>query len=202
MRSAYLQNLGIGEIWELRNPETFDVDGTDASVANAVASHATNPVANHTVGPAIATTDVLLISVSSLNGDVTDTGPSQDLAIALFGNIEKEFCNNYQCKVLTVSMSGIDDAMASSSKGSIHISILKEEVERARPKFIWIFGAEIANALLEMKEVFTVEQYKRMPLSYQEIPLLVTYDTEFLISHGEKKIEVWRDACRIKEILS
>jgi hypothetical protein len=32
--------------------------------------------------------------------------------------------------------------------------------------------------------------------------LLVTYDTEFLISHGEKKIEVWRDACRIKEILS
>ena len=69
-----------------------------------------------------------------------------------------------------------------------------------QPKLVICMGELPANLLLQQS--FTLQDWRsRQPASFQEIPVIVTYAPQHLLSHIQDKVLAWKDLCLAMQLM-
>ncbi|MEK7666881.1 MAG: uracil-DNA glycosylase, partial [Pseudomonadota bacterium] len=77
---------------------------------------------------------------------------------------------------------------------------LIRQIELIQPKLIVALGRHAAHSLL--KTDLALARLRGQSLSYQNIPLVVTYHPAYLLRTPSDKRKAWEDLCRARTIIS
>jgi len=77
---------------------------------------------------------------------------------------------------------------------------LIRQIELIQPKLIVALGRHAAHSLLRTDQALT--RLRGQSLSYQNIPLVVTYHPAYLLRTPSDKRKAWEDLCRARRIIS
>lgn len=189
-RDVYLRNLGIGEIWQLREVHP----ATPPAVISAT------PVASVSVLQARAI-DLLVL------GEFPDSQAGSAEAERLFANIIaaidlKDGQHLQQISWVESRASLTHMPGDGGDDSAVYRSALQSALEAVRPRVILVFGQRAAQVLLDLSGDETLEGLRSSAQVFQGIPVVVTHTPTFLLTHRSSKRATWMDLCRVKALLS
>lgn len=81
------------------------------------------------------------------------------------------------------------------------LPFLLQEIRAIQPRAIVLFGERVATTLLNLLEQPKISDLRKIQHSYLDIPVIVTYSCEEMLSDPNCKYDVWTDFCRLKALL-
>lgn len=241
IRNYYLQNLGIGEVWQLRQ--------TDLSNKSEVASTAS--IVNSSKSGVGLASDFIpepLIQINEARrgwgeffaeirrcekcpqcqmfGKSEDQTTSKTAAIdvvvvteyaaaeqinerdVLLRNVMAALSigknvRHHRCSVFKAQEPNTElhDSIAARNHAMACLPFLLEEIELIQPRVILLFGERVASALLNLAAQPKISDLRKIQQHYQNIPVIVTYSFEEMLSDPNCKVDVWADLCQLKTLL-
>ncbi|MFZ6817511.1 uracil-DNA glycosylase family protein [Undibacterium sp. Ji22W] len=82
------------------------------------------------------------------------------------------------------------------------ISFLRQEIEVAKPRAIFVLGERVAAALLGLTSETKLPDLRSSQHLYRNIPVFVTHGTLALLTDPMQKLDVWNDICKLNDALS
>lgn len=251
MREYYLKNLGVGEIWQLRQVALPSSPSITESIAScdevdiALASAgATLPVLTSSSDEALLTpwqklqaelqqcqacslcarfgkgslgtgdpaASILVIADWSVSDKLTELEPllqqSEKLMLNMLAALLSDSAPTstklsfYRSSVLKAKLSERSqttfDAAALEAAG-LCMHLLHQQIKLMQPKVLLVFGKRLGQILLSCDAASEIEMRQEQHV-YQGIPVIVTHDAHFVMTHPEAKSEVWQDLCRVKRL--
>ncbi|MBY0573066.1 MAG: hypothetical protein K2P84_05250 [Undibacterium sp.] len=177
-RDYYLQNLGIGERWILRSSRVEELS-PDASIRTKADS---------------------ICSVLFVNAAVSERSTPLEMQVnTLSSKILATLQQSVGSQIVTAfSVSSEMDV----NTGIAHLDQLRHEISQLKPKVLFIFGAQIASALLSVETMTSTEMRLAPRLYYHGIPVVVTHTLSFLLDYPQHKRDTWTDICALKQLLA
>jgi len=106
----------------------------------------------------------------------------------------------YRTSLLKAQISDLSQVaanVAGSDAVSSCLHFLHQQIHLVKPQVLLVFGEQLARRLLGADTGSEIKM-RQVQHQYQAIPVIVTHDAHFLLTHPEAKYEVWQDLCRLK----
>lgn len=102
-----------------------------------------------------------------------------------------------KAQISDTSQVELNVASADAVNSCLHF--LHQQIHLVKPRVLLVFGEQVARRLLGV-DASRETKMRQAQHQYREIPVIVTHDTHFLLTHPEAKYEVWQDLCRLKQL--
>jgi uracil-DNA glycosylase family 4 len=227
----YLRNLGIGEVWKLRQTEassnTEHIERNDKAAASIEVSAVVTPSwdalrqevkacqkcgrysqsKNPQFGIGEEVADIFVINLNAA-WNVDSSNPEFYLGQAkiLYLNILKALTQDQTVRLFQTALLKCDTLSEQASSVGAEAFVcnehLKQQILLNKPKVILIFGEKSANVLLGSDVSSDLAHLRKHPMHFLNVPVVVTHTPEFLINSASSKRETWTDLCLTKSFLS
>nr|WP_314861285.1 uracil-DNA glycosylase family protein [uncultured Undibacterium sp.] len=249
MRDYYLKNLGIGEVWQLRQPLKSNLEEPIAE-SEVIAVATTAPITalisstdvtqfnpwhklqaelqqcqacslcekfgKGVLGTGDATASILVIADWSVSDKSAQLDPALQQSEKLILNmLNALFADDVQTKQSTAKRSiyrtsilkaQISDLSQTRFDGvatdaaRLCLNFLFKQISLVQPQIVLVFGEQMGQMFLGI-DADGIDM-RQMHHVYQGIPVVVTHDAHFLLTHPESKYDVWQDLCKVKHLMS
>jgi uracil-DNA glycosylase family 4 len=233
MRDYYLKNLGVGEIWQLRqtvlpaSPTMPDVAASSATLDGEqltpwrkmqselqqcqVCSLCAR-FGKGALGIGDATASILVIADWSVSDQLAQLEPvlqqSEKLMLNMLAALLADGAQAstklsvYRTSLLKAQLSEPSQMTfdeAASDAARLCMNFLHQQIKLVQPRVLLVFGEHLGRILLGVDAENQIKMRQEQH-AYQGIPVIVTHDAHFVLTHPESKSEVWQDLCRVKRL--
>jgi uracil-DNA glycosylase family 4 len=249
MRDYYLKNLGVGEVWQLRQPLKSNLEEPIAEL-EVVAVATTAPITalisttddtqlnpwhklqaelqqcqacslcekfgKGVLGTGDATASILVIADWSVSDKSAQLDPALQQSEKLMLNmLDALLADDVQTKLVSakrgiyrtsiikaqisdLSQTRFDETASDAAR--LCMNFLFKQISLVQPQIVLVFGEQLGGIFLgcENDEL----DMRQMQHVYLGIPVVVTHDAHFLLTHPESKYDVWQDLCKVKHLMS
>lgn len=148
--------------------------------------------------------DVVVVTEYAAPEQISESEKLLNNALAaLTLGVEGRNARSYRCSLFKAREPNfaVLDSDINQNYADTCLPFLLQEIRAIQPRAIVLFGERVAATLLNLIGQSKMTDLRKIQHSYLDIPVIVTYSCEEMLSDPNCKYDVWTDFCRLKALL-